>query len=370
MNILINASNSKKGGGVQVADSICRELHKYTDHNFVIVHTNVLKTCAIDVQKMPNIKTIEYDLPISFWIFLSGRCRYLDEIVKQYNIDAVVTVFGPSYWIPKVKHLSGFARPHVVLYDSPFWKTGSILSRIKNKIKRVQLKFFINRCSNYYYTENEFISQRLRELFPNKFIYTVTNNAHQVFRSAELRDDSVKLPDFDGVTLLTISANYPHKNLGIIKPVISYLTKRHPSLRYRFAVTLDKDVFPFLDEESMQHVVFIGPVSIQQCPNLYEQCDAMFLPTLLECFSASYAEAMIMHKPILTSDLGFARSVCGDSALYFDPMSPESIGEVIYSLATNHSLIEQSLANQGNQLKKLDSAEDRARKIVSIVESI
>lgn len=35
--ILINASNLKKGGGLQVADSICILLNEYKQHQFVVV---------------------------------------------------------------------------------------------------------------------------------------------------------------------------------------------------------------------------------------------------------------------------------------------------------------------------------------------
>ena len=35
MNILVNASNLKKGGGVQVADSICCLLEGFTQYHFV-----------------------------------------------------------------------------------------------------------------------------------------------------------------------------------------------------------------------------------------------------------------------------------------------------------------------------------------------
>ena len=52
----------------------------------------------------------------------------------------------------------------------------------------------------------------------------------------------------------------------------------------------------------------------------------MILPTLLESFSATYIEAMFHGKTILTSDLDFARDVCGEAAFYFDPLNPQSIG--------------------------------------------
>lgn len=37
LNVLINASNLKKGGGLQVADSICKSLKQFPQHIFIVV---------------------------------------------------------------------------------------------------------------------------------------------------------------------------------------------------------------------------------------------------------------------------------------------------------------------------------------------
>ncbi len=42
----------------------------------------------------------------------------------------------------------------------------------------------------------------------------------------------------------------------------------------------------------------------------------VFIPTLLEVFSATYLEAMLMKKPIIASDLEFSRDICGESAYF------------------------------------------------------
>ena len=40
---LINCSNLKAGGGLQVADSICGQLEKYQQHKFVVVLSKYLR---------------------------------------------------------------------------------------------------------------------------------------------------------------------------------------------------------------------------------------------------------------------------------------------------------------------------------------
>ena len=370
MNILINASNLKKGGGLQVADSVCRELNKYPHHKFLVVYYKVLAICAEEIAKYDNVETLEFETPVSAVTIMTGRCKFLDELVKARKINAVLTIFGPSIWKPQVPHLSGFAQGHIVLQDSPFWDMLTLKKRIRLWAKLKFIEFSLNKSSDYYYTENPMITERLQKKFPRKRIFTVTNNANQVFYKPEQWDRNVKLPIFDGITLLTVAANYPHKNLPIIIPACHYLEEHFPELHFRFVLTINEMDMAGLDDCARKHIVFLGPVKIEQVPYLYEQCDVMFLPTLLECFSASYAEAMLMRKPILTSDLIFARGLCGEAALYYQATSTEQLGESIYRLSNDDTLKKRLIGNGESVLMKFDTYEQRAKKLFDILEEI
>lgn len=366
MRILINASNLKLGGGVQVADSVIRELHKFPQHSFVVVCSSVLNHISEEVCA-DNVKFIEYDMPFSLQSMLFGREKFLDKLVEKENIEVVLTVFGPSRWRPKVRHLSGFAIPHLLLPESPYWQIPAVKRNWKQKIKMVLLRRQFGKDADEYYTENTFISERFSQLYPKKRVYTITNTYNQVFDEPGRWIDEIKLDNDDTFKLLTIASYYPHKNIDVIPEVIDILNEKYPSFHFQFVVTVDEKKFWTQNEYSEQRaasLMFLGKISIEQCPSLYKQCDAMFLPTLLECFSASYAEAMRMERPILTSDLGFAHSLCKDAACYFNPTSAEDIADNIYQLATNKEL-QQSLVAKGKQLlSDFDNAEQRVQKLI------
>ncbi len=113
-----------------------------------------------------------------------------------------------------------------------------------------------------------------------------------------------------------------------------------------------------------------GPVPPPECPGLYQECDAMFLPTLAECFSASYPEAMRMDRPIVTTDLGFARSICGDAALYFTPCDAQSAADAIARLVDDPSL-QQDLRDRGRRcLPVFDTPGSRAAKVLECCEQL
>ena len=68
---------------------------------------------------------------------------------------------------------------------------------------------------------------------------------------------------------------------------------------------------------------------------LYASVDACFMPSLLETFSANYPEAMSTGRPLIASDLDFARAICGDAAKYFAATSPVAAAESIVELLHN-----------------------------------
>jgi glycosyltransferase involved in cell wall biosynthesis len=218
--------------------------------------------------------------------------------------------------------------------------------------------YLFRKNSDYLFVENESMVSALQKKYRKK-VYYVPNTYNQVFDNyvpvAEKKSDSV-------FRLLTISSDYPHKNLESIPRVATVLKQKYPDFRFRFIVTIKDD-----DENvSTENINYIGSVTIEQCPDFYLNSDAMYLPTLLECFSASYVEAMYMKVPILTSDLDFARSICGEAARYFDPLNEENIADTIYNLAHKVTDQKQLIDFGSERLNIFGSPEDRYNRFVSL----
>lgn len=368
MRILINTSNLKVGGGLQVADSLIHHLSKYKQHNFVVILSPALEYLNVVIDDYDNCVSLIYALPQTWRGVFCGMNFFLDNVVRKYDIDVVFTVFGPSLWRPKVKHICGFARPQLIYPNSPFFQKMGWTKRISSKLREnVKLHNF-EITSDWLITESDDVSSKLSLLLKNKQIYTITNYYNQVFDNKEKWKD-LNVENFDGVTLLTISANHPHKNLQIIPKVLDYIDKCKIPLNLRFIITLSRNEMR-VEDRYQDRILLIGKVDISSCPSLYNKADAMFLPTLLECFSASYPEAMKMGKPILTSDLSFAHSLCGDAALYFDPLSPQSIVDAIQKINVDKILVHTLIENGYKQLLIYDNTEQRCDKIIKLLENI
>ncbi len=82
----------------------------------------------------------------------------------------------------------------------------------------------------------------------------------------------------------------------------------------------------------------LGEVPMDEVPSCYDSVDALLLPTLLESFSGTYVDAMSRGVPIITSDLDFARIVCGPAALYVDPLNADAIAHGLLTILGSPSM--------------------------------
>ena len=368
MVILINCSNLKIGGGLQVADSFCRELGVYNQHKFEVVLSSELCGLSSYLERFKNINVYHYDIKNSFSTLIRGRDVFLDALVFEKNVDVVFTIFGPSRWEPICKHLCGFATGQLVLDKSPYVvNLLSFWSRVKFKLHYKIIKFYYLRTCKNFYTENPNISSAVKLLFKKCNIYTVTNFYNQIYDNKSIWKNHSLAP-FAGVTLLTITAAYPHKNLRISIEIAKILQQKH--INFRFVFTITSQEFGYIPTNLASHFLFIGKVEISECPSLYSQSDIMFQPSLMECFSATYVEAMKMEVPILTTDLDFAHGLCGNAALYYSPLSAEDAAEKIINIIDNEDLKQSLVENGKQQLLHFDNYSQRADKLIKILETI
>ena len=74
MNFLINCSNLKAGGGLQVADSICCSLGKYPQHRFYVVLSSALRNTKKKIESIEHVKIFEYNIQNNYRRIILGYC--------------------------------------------------------------------------------------------------------------------------------------------------------------------------------------------------------------------------------------------------------------------------------------------------------
>jgi glycosyltransferase involved in cell wall biosynthesis len=73
----------------------------------------------------------------------------------------------------------------------------------------------------------------------------------------------------------------------------------------------------------------LGHVSLDRLVELYRSAAALVYPSLYEGFGIPCVEAMACGCPVAASNVASIPEVCGDAAVYFDPLDPESIADGI-----------------------------------------
>src|SRR5690606_12216642 len=194
--------------------------------------------------------------------------RSIRSIEVKFSPDVVFTMFGPSYWKPCTTHLCGYALPHHIYPESPYFKLIPGTERIKWKVKRfLQFLSFKHHCQ-YLVTETHDASRRLANNLNinSKNVFTVNNAYHGVFndnsRWKHIEGHEFSVNDFK---LITISSYYPHKNLDIIPDVVTYLIRKYPGFAFTFILTIDNGKLGELTDEQENHIQFIGKVDIEEC---------------------------------------------------------------------------------------------------------
>lgn len=365
--IILNTSNLQKGGALQVSKSFIDECTKYPEIIFHIIlgrETGKMIN-EEDFEKFPNLKFYKVDIHPT-----DSICSYfkfkiaLNRIERIVIPSGVLTVFGPCYWKPVSKHVMGFANGLLIYDDSPYVKSSLLNRDLKFLIKKYLHKFLLRTEADWFWTETYDSKLRLAKFMgiSNSRIIVATNTYSSYFKE-NANFDIEPISSKRKLKILYVSSNYKHKNFGFIPLVYNELVFQ--GYNCEFQVTLKPEDFENTDGlKNCIGVVNLGPIRPSDCPRYYSACDIVFVPSLLEIFTAVYPEAMISKRPIVTSNLDFAVSICGDAALYYDFSSPHDAASKIIDVIENEELRIMLVENGLKRLSSFDNSESRFYKIL------
>jgi glycosyltransferase involved in cell wall biosynthesis len=342
--IYLNAANLKMGGLKQVAlNFILKNLEEPEEFDWYY---------AISTELAVELKAAGVDsLPQS--TIYPGSPAKNKKIARAIYNDAhrvqpclVFTFGGPAYIHFELPHLMG-------MYDGWVSHAGKEAYRCLDfpgewlKMKMlVRYKSWWTRRANWWVMETEAARQGLHRRLglPLSRISLVSNSAGSAYTESLGRRADFPSPD-KPLRMLCFCAPYKHKNLDLLPRVAKALQELKPNFQFTFIVTLPQDGPDWRRLQAqaakfkvLQHFDNRGPVLSVDGPDLYRTADCLFLPTVLETFSATYPEAMCMGLPILTPALDYLEDICRDAALYFPPYEPQLAASRILELAADQAL--------------------------------
>lgn len=369
MKIIINTTNLKVGGALQVAISFIYECINFDENEyFIFLSPSMFQ--EIQQDKFPNYFTFyQFDNP-SRLILFDKTINELNEEEKKINPDIVFSIFGPTYWKPRSKHVMGFANGLYLYDESPYFNSFSFSDKIKFKLKKEYHKLLLKSNADFYILQTEDMKKRFSKFVAKEedIMQVVSSRYDSIFEQTINDLNLLPYKDEDEFWFVTISAYYPHKKLDLINDLVSLIKKEN--LNIKFILTLSDEITEQHFKNVKEYIINLGPVKLEECPYIYTNADALFLPTLIESFTASYPEAMIMKKPILTSHYSFAKTVCKDAALYFDPYDINDIMNQIRKIYTDKKLYADLVTKGLDIVKGLPSSKERAHQYLNICKKV
>ena len=362
MKILVNATTIRGGGGVQKAVEFVRASISYnTEHVYSYALSDVVTNNLRAVTALPSLALATANSSSARPIGGRATRRVLREIERRFQPDVVYSVFGPAYVTFRAPHLMGFAVPWVTHPNRHAWQT------LRNPVEKTKhwawCKYVTlwTRFADRWVLETSVAAEGLSRVLgvERERLHVVPNSCSEPYYRAredgarpEVRMQRERPGDFN---LLVFSRWYPHKNLQLVPIVAAELRRRDPTRRYRFFLTFDTSSGAWMRMRRQakrlrveENVVNLGPIMINDGPGLYVSSDALFLPTLLETFTATYPEAMCLRRPIVTTDLPFARDICDQAALYFPPNDATCAADLIALLADSDAM-RSKLVEKGDE---------------------
>jgi glycosyltransferase involved in cell wall biosynthesis len=128
--------------------------------------------------------------------------------------------------------------------------------------------------------------------------------------------------------LLYPANRWPHKNHERLFAAFALVRRERPDLRLVLTGAGHDELALPDGAESRGHV------SLDELVELYRSAQALVYPSLYEGFGIPCVEAMACGCPVACSRVASLPEVCGDAAVYFDPLSIEEIARGIDDVLT------------------------------------
>ena len=326
MRIVLNAATTSVTGTLSVAINLYNYLNKlFTESEFFFI------TCeGVYVKKFVSSKGCVVSIPPKLTKY--SKRFFLDNFILPYKIkklkpDLVIN-FDNLPVKTKIKQLLIVGNP----YYAVDCKDLNFLSYKEKIIACARKKLFLNRL-NYadkFIFQSKFMAYGVNRNIRNKIDFDIIPNFYNEKKSDEKHLFVPK--KVEGCFYLVYpSYCYKHKNFEILPQLANEIKKR--KLNVKLLVTFQgvcKNVYKKIVADGNDDVIYdIGNVNRNKFASLYEEVDGIFFPSYLESFSQILYDALKFHLPIFVSNKLYAKSIFGDSAIYFEPENVFSIVEAL-----------------------------------------
>jgi glycosyltransferase involved in cell wall biosynthesis len=283
----------------------------------------------------------------------------LPKIIKDYNPDVIfgaANVGLPSISIPQAVYV----RQAYLFYDKKYYPQIHLKLQLRIAALKLQTKKSLP-YTNIIYAQTPVVKRRFSEKYhyPENQIKVLPLPTPAEIKPVEgVEAPAVFDKSSDNFYILVLTRYLPHRNPSILIPLCKQYGNQIRDRKIKFITTVeledDHRVGKFLRNISKYHlediIINVGGLSRQEVVRYFSHSQAFWMPTTLETLGLPFLEAMTMGVPILAPDIDFARYVCGEAALFYDPWNMDSIFNSILSISGEDSLRQKLVANGKKEL--------------------
>ena len=168
------------------------------------------------------------------------------------------------------------------------------------------------------------------------------------------------------VRLLHISHYADHKNVGVlfesleelrasgITNVVLSTTADVEDTRYVVSFCRQSDRALLSKPSISERVRLLGDVPYEHVAKVYRGHDIFVFPSLAESSGHPLVEAMASGLPVVAANLAYARELCGDAAIYFDPFSAYDLARQLSRLIADPQLRKELRQRGWSRVRQMD----------------
>jgi glycosyltransferase involved in cell wall biosynthesis len=305
--------------------------------------------------------------------------KKLKNLSVALNIDLVYTMAGPAYVRFSSRHLQGISNGYITHADWESFRLRKGLVKTLKYYAHVAIQFFYTLNASDFVFQTEYakdtfkkrskIKEKRLNVIPNAFDLNLRDYFNQ-------ETNTIKNSKESEITIFCPGAGHLHKGFQFI-PEIAYQLQRISDKKFKFVLTLPFDSQFWLHIKSeierlnlKECIINHGPYKYTNLKNLLKTCNIVFVPSLLETFSASYLEAMCAKKKLVAADKNFAREVCRNYATYTNPQDGLSTAKAFNKVFANINISKDELALSNEILSNYGNQDQRFEKILALINNL
>ncbi len=240
-------------------------------------------------------------------------------------------------------------------------------------------KYFYERIhkSDLIVTDSQFIkeeAQSILKIDPAKLRVVYMGYDRQIFRKYPEQEVAAfraahNLPE---QFVLFVGSIEPRKNIERLllayRQLPEALKRQYRLVLAGFAGWRNKKIMELI-QEMQAYVSFLGYLNVKELATAYNAATFFAYPSLYEGFGLPPLEAMACGTPVLVSRAASLPEVCGQAALYCDPLDTSDIAEKL-ELMMSSGTLRQELETKGQARIKMFTWENTARQMIRIFEEV